>query len=301
MSMQGVICGVKRHAVHDGDGLRTTVFFKGCPLRCLWCHNPESHSFQSEIGFFSSKCLSCGICAKTCPTQAIAMENGMPVTDRTRCTGCGACANACPAKARTLYGEKWEAKTLAEKLLEDRQFFQNSGGGVTLSGGECLAQPAFALALAKELFKQKISVNIDTCGAVSPAALRDIAPYTDTFLFDLKAIDPAVHKRLTGRDNKQILENLNALFTMQSRIEIRYPFVPGYNSGECAAIGAYLQHTPITKIKVLGYHNLAGAKYAALERHNTLPPVTVTAEDVDAAVAILASYGLPAVNGMRED
>lgn len=299
--MTGRISGFKRHAVHDGDGLRTTVFFKGCPLQCLWCHNPESIAFGSEIGFAAAKCLSCGACEKACPIRAIRMEDGRPVTDRRRCDGCGACAEICPANARTLYGETWDVEPLAEKLLEDRPFFENGGGGVTLSGGECLAQPDFAVALAKRLWEQGVSVDIDTSGYVPPDVLRRIAPYTDTFLYDVKAIDPAVHRRCTGHDNAIILENLKMLCAMGCRVEIRYPYVPGYNSGECAAIGAFLRDLPITKIKVLGYHGLAGAKYAAVARENTLPQVTVTPEDVDEAVAILKACGLPAVNGMRDD
>ena len=299
--MTGTICGIKRCAVHDGDGLRTTVFFKGCPLRCLWCHNPEGLSFSPEIGFWAQKCLSCGLCAASCPEKAIRMQDGVPQTDRTRCTGCGACAETCPTRARTLYGERWQASALAEKLMEDRTFFALSGGGVTLSGGECLAQAEFAAEVAKILFSNQISVDVDTCGFVPPEALRRIAPYTDTFLYDLKAMDPAVHRRCTGQDNARILENLKMLFEMGCRVEIRYPFVPGYTDGECAAIGAFLQGFAVKKVKVLGYHKLADGKYAALGRENTLPQAAATAEQIGAAAETLRAFGLPAVNGMLED
>ena len=187
-------------------------------------------------------------------------------------------------------------------MLQDRDFFESSGGGVTLSGGECLAQPEFAIALAKHLYERGISVDIDTCGFVNPQVLKDIIPYTDTFLYDIKAIDPKVHRKCTGQDNTMNLANLMYLAEAGCKIEIRYPFVPGYNDGECHKIGQFLKEIKrITKVKVLGYHGYADAKYQALWVPDTLPKVTVSAEDVDAAVAILQSYGLSVVNGMCDD
>lgn len=300
--MEATVCALKRTAVHDGEGLRTTVFFKGCPLKCIWCHNPEGIGFQPEIGFFPDTCIGCGECVRSCPKKAITMESGKPVTDRTLCDGCGECATYCPGTARVLYGQKWTAEKLAAKLLQDRRFYELSGGGVTLSGGECLAQPEFVIALAQALHSQGISVDIDTCGFVRREVLERIAPYTDTFLYDIKAIDPAVHKKCTGQENGLILDNLRYLCKMGCRVEIRYPYVPGWNDGECDAIGAFLKDLPgITKIKVLGYHGYAGGKYAALELTCTLPDVTVVAEDVEKPVQILRSYGLNAVNGMLQD
>lgn len=300
--MEGIVAGIKRSAVHDGAGLRTTVFLKGCPLKCVWCHNPESISFRPEVGFYKQKCMGCGTCADMCNRRAIAMKNGLPVTDRELCAGCMDCTIYCPGDAREAYGKRWELNDLVEKLLEDRCFFENSKGGVTVSGGECLAQPEFTVALAKELYERGISVDIDTCGYVKKQIFRDIAPYTDTFLYDIKAIDPEVHKRCTGRDNALILNNLRYLCESGSRVEIRYPYVPGYNDGECEAIGVFLEGLPgITKVKVLGYHNFADGKYDALDMENTLPDVTVLAPDLERPVAILRAHGLNAVNGMLED
>ena len=209
--MEGIICAIKRAAVHDGNGLRTTVFFKGCPLKCIWCHNPETIGFSSEIGFFPDTCIGCGECVRICPQQAITITDGKPVTDRTLCNGCGACATYCPGSARVLYGQKQTVEQLAEKLLQDRPFYEHSGGGVTLSGGECLAQPEFVIALAKALHAEGISVDIDTCGFARQDVLERIAPYTDTFLYDIKAIDPLVHKRCTSQENGLILQNLRWL------------------------------------------------------------------------------------------
>lgn len=300
--MDGIIAGIKRTAVHDGSGIRTTVFFKGCPLKCVWCHNPEGIGFRPEIGFYKEKCIGCGSCVQSCKKAAIRMENGKPITDRTLCDGCMDCTTYCPGDAREGYGRRWELHELVTKLMADRLFYQHSHGGVTLSGGECLAQPEFAVALAKVLWEKGISVDVDTCGAVKTETLRQIAPYTDTFLYDIKAIDPQVHKRCTGRDNALILDNLRYLCECGSRVEIRYPYVPGLNDGECEAIGQFLSQLPgITKVKVLGYHSFADGKYEALDMQNTLPDVKVLWQDVEKPVAILRSFGLNAVNGMLED
>lgn len=300
--MTGILSGIKRSAIHDGSGLRTTVFLKGCPLKCVWCHNPEGISFQKEIGFYEQKCIGCGSCKDICPAGAVTVRSGIPKTDISRCTGCMRCADICPTEARIGYGTEWTVEDLTEKLLQDRIFFQKSGGGVTLSGGECLAQPEFSLALTKRLWEAGIDVDIDTCGYVSRHVLEAIAPYTHTFLYDIKAIDPEVHKRCTGHGNARILSNLEYLCHTGCRVEIRYPYVPGWNDGECEKIGKFLAPLPgITKVKILGYHNFADGKYQALGLKNTLPDVIVYPEDLDIPTALLLSFGLNAVNGMRDD
>lgn len=268
MSEQGMICGLKRFAVHDGDGIRTTVFFKGCPLRCVWCHNPESISYDVESAYFSHLCRHCEVCMG---------EN-------------------CPFGARVRYGEKIGVDELCRRLLSDRPFYESSGGGVTLSGGECLSQPAFAIALAKALFDEGISVDIDTCGCVPWASFEKILPYVDTFLYDVKAIDAEVHKRCTGRENALILENLRKLSEAGARIEIRIPLVVGYNDGQIDAIGRYLSElSGIVRIKVLAYHEFARSRYAALGKVDTMPHTETTKEDVAGAVRRLCEYGLNAV------
>lgn len=301
--MKGMITGIKRMAIHDGAGIRTTVFFKGCPLKCIWCHNPEDIRFDKEIGFYERKCIGCGSCKDACSCGALDMSMGKPVIDRTKCVEClGTCGLVCPSGAMTLYGEMWSTEALVEVLLKDKVFYDASGGGVTLSGGECLAQPEFAIELAKSLHKKGVSVDIDTCGYVNKSVFGRIIPYTDMFLYDVKAISQDVHKMCTERDNALILENLKFLSQSGCKIEIRYPYVKGYNDKECRKIGEFLcEMSGITKVKVLGYHSYAGAKYEALGMKNTLPRVSVTAEDVDVAVEILQGYGLHAVNGMRND
>ena len=222
--------------------------------------------------------------------------------DREKCIGCGACTEVCPTNARVLYGREYESAELVKMILVDRDFFVSSGGGVTLSGGECLAQIDFAVEVASLLCKEGISVDIDTSGAVPFSVIERIIPYTDEFLYDIKAIDSDLHKRLTGRDNALVLENLKRLDSLGCKIEIRYPFVPGYNDGECERIAKFLKGLKNTKkIKVLGYHKFAVSKYSALGKECHSPDVNVTRDDVEGAVELLRSYGLDAINGMDGD
>lgn len=295
--MKGLICGIKRMEIHDGDGLRTTVFFKGCPLKCIWCHNPESISPKKQLAFFEEKCIGCGSCNAVCPNEAI--KTG--IIDNSKCGLCLECEKVCPTGAITLFGEEYEAEELANILMQDALFFKNSGGGVTLSGGECLFQPEFAVALAKILKENGISVYVDTCGFVSREVLKKIIPYTDKFLYDVKAIDSDVHKNCTGRENSVILENLEYLLSKNCAVEIRYPLVVGYNDGECEKIGKWLSDRNATcKVKVLQYHPFASSRYKALDMENTLPNTKTEPSDVEKAVEILKSYGIPAINGITE-
>ena len=275
--MKAKIFEIKRFAVHDGDGIRTTVFFKGCPLRCVWCHNPEGISPQIEEAYYKHKCIGCGECKK----EDFREEN-------------------CLAAVRVIYGREITVSELLPLLLEDRDFYENSSGGVTLSGGECLAQAEFSIAFSKALFERGISVNIDTCGFVKREVLERILPFVDTFLYDIKAFDEDTHKRLTRQSNTMILENLRVLASKGARIEIRYPLVVGYNDMDVEKTANFIAPLPIKKIKVLQYHSFAGSRYVALGRENTLPKTTTTFEDVERCVQTFKSYGLNAVNGITE-
>ena len=296
--MKGILTGIKRLAVHDGDGLRTTLFFKGCPLRCIWCHNPETYSFNSEISFCKSKCVGCNSCINECPTNACTASG----TDITKCISCHNCINTCPTNARELLGTEYEASLLAKKVMQDKEFFINGGGGVTFSGGECLMQIDFVVELAKIFYNEHISVDIDTCGYVKRESIDRILPYTDVFLYDIKAIDKNVHLKCTKKENGIILDNLRYLSEKGAKIEIRYPLVMGYNDGECDNIGRFLKDLKgVTKIKVLQYHSFASSKFESLGIKNTMPDTVTTNEDVERAVEILKSYGLNAINGIKED
>lgn len=297
--MKGRIFAIKRFAVHDGDGIRTTVFFKGCPLNCLWCHNPEGIAFSPELAFYSHKCVGCGECLD-CTENAIKMQDGKAVIDRKACISCGKCAPKCVFGARELFGREVEAGELAEELCLDRQFFESSGGGVTLSGGECLAQGKFALELLKILKEKGINTAVDTCGLVSREILEAVIPYTDTFLYDIKAIDPEVHKKCTGRENGLILSNFDYLCSRNCDIEVRIPFVVGLNDGEIEKIGEFLRGKPVRKVTVLKYHDLARSKFESLGMVDTMPENKTDTAAASRAVEVLRLYSLNAIGGWED-
>ncbi len=294
--MEAMICDIKKFAVHDGDGIRTTVFFKGCSLKCVWCHNPESISFKPQLSYIPQKCIGCGECAKVCDVHTF--KDGMHIFDRNLCTVKGNCVTNCYGEALKIYGTKVTSDELVEEIVKDKAFYDNSGGGATLSGGECLCQADFCRELLMKLKQKGINTAVDTCGNVKREEFDKVIPYTDIFLYDLKAIDPDVHKKCTGSTNELILDNLKYLDEKDCKIEIRIPYVPGYNDGEIEKMGEFLKgFKNITKIKVLHYHNFAGSKYSAVNMPNTLPETLPTDEEVKKAVAILKSFSLNAIDG----
>ena len=268
--MTATVFEIKRFAVHDGDGIRTTVFFKGCPLRCVWCHNPEGISFAPQAARYAHKCIGCGECKRDDFT-----------------------AEQCVGEAYVAYGKEVTVDELLPVLLEDRDFYESSGGGVTLSGGECLSQADFCAELLKRLKENGVRTAIDTCGFVTKEALDKVIPYTDVFLYDLKAYDEDVHVRCTARSNRQILENLRYLDQIGKDIEIRIPYVPEYNADQVEKIAYFLSDFKhITGVRVLPYHNYAGSKYEALGMENTLPHRLPTDEEIkDAENRIKAITG----------
>lgn len=294
--MEAMICDIKKFAVHDGDGIRTTVFFKGCSLKCVWCHNPESISFKPQLSYIAQKCIGCGECTKVCPAHTF--KDGMHVYDKNMCTVRGNCVENCYGEALRLYGTKVSVDYLVDEIMKDKAFYDNSGGGATLSGGECLCQADFCRELLKKLKENGIHTAVDTCGNVKREEFDKVIPYTDIFLYDLKAIDSDVHKKCTGSTNQLILENLKYIDDKGCKIEIRIPYVPGYNDGEIEKMGEFLKDFKnISKIKVLHYHNFAGSKYSSLGMENTLPETLPEDSEVKKAVEILKSYSLPAIDG----
>ena len=271
--MKGFIFDIKHFAVHDGPGIRTTVFLKGCPLHCVWCHNPESISSEKQLGYIKHKCVNCGRCAAVCPTGAQYMDGtGTHQYDRSKCSLCGKCTETCYGKVLTLYGRYAETDEIFAELLEDADFYESSGGGVTLSGGECLLQTDFCVQLLQKLHTHSIHTAVDTCGAVSHEKLQMVMPYTDLFLYDIKAMDEYIHKKCTGSSNRLILDNLRDLDTAGKNIEIRIPCVPGWNMDQLEKIGGFLSSLRhITGVRLLPYHNYAGTKYSSLDMKNTLP------------------------------
>ncbi len=272
---------IKRFAVHDGDGIRTTVFFKGCPLRCVWCHNPEGISGKAELGFFSHKCILCGECSAVCPSGVHKFEGGRHTLDREKCISCGKCVEACPSGAITLYGRDMTVDELLPILLEDVDFYKASKGGVTLSGGECLLWADFCAELLRELHEKGIYTAVDTCGDVPREAFDKVLPYTDIFLYDIKAFDSRLHEMATGRPNERIIENLRYLDSLGASCEIRIPFVPEFNGAELKKISEFLSTLKnIVRVRVLPYHNYAGSKYLALGSRNTMPGKMPTEEEI---------------------
>jgi len=199
---KGTILEIIRMSTEDGPGLRTTVFFKGCPLHCQWCHNPESISVKPQIQWMQTICIGCGTCVNTCPVKALKQTEKGIVINRSLCNGCGLCTEECPATAMELLGKKWNVQDLACELVKDHAYFEQSGGGVTLSGGEASLQNDFCLALLKELRSRGIQTALDTCGQVSQVVLAELLPYVDILLYDLKEIDSENHKNLPARVTK---------------------------------------------------------------------------------------------------
>lgn len=284
--MKGIVFEIKRFAVHDGDGIRTTVFLKGCPLKCVWCHNPEGIDFAPSLAYYEHKCIGCGACASACPLGAHKLADGKHTFDRALCTACGKCASVCLGAALTLYGREMTVEELLPVLLEDKEFYESSDGGVTLSGGECLAQADFCVALLKALKENGIHTAVDTSGLTSRTVLARVMPYTDIFLYDIKAIDEATHQKCTGVSNRAILENLLYLDEMGAKTEIRIPLVPNYNEKEIEKIAALLKKLKhVSAVRVLPYHSYAASKYGALGMENTLPDRVPTEEELAAAKA----------------
>ena len=270
--MTANIVDIKKFAIHDGDGIRTTLFLKGCPLKCVWCHNPESISFAPQLSYIEKKCIGCGECVSVCDVGAHTIDAKGHKLDRKKCVACGKCEEACLGEALKLYGKKMSVDELVPILLEDKSFYESSGGGITLSGGECLMQPEFCAELLKKMKENGVSTAVDTCGFVSKKALDAVMPYTDVFLYDIKAVDEDVHEKCTGQKNGIILENLRYLDECGAKIEVRYPYVPGMNDDQCEKIADLLCSLKnLTKMRVLPYHSFAGSKYDAVDMENTMP------------------------------
>lgn len=265
-----LITNVQKFSIHDGDGIRTSVFFKGCPLKCEWCHNPETQRFEKEMQCDKEKCVGCGTCAKVCPNGAISMENGKPEMKKDACTFCGKCVNFCPIGIREIIGREYSVKELIKELMKDQMFYEESGGGVTLSGGEVMAMDIdYILAIAKELKRQDVTLTIDTCGYVPYEKFQAILPYVHTVLYDVKVMDSKLHKKYIGVDNQLILDNLIRLAADGARIYIRIPTIKEVNGNEknMKETIAFLKEHDIhpAQINLLPYHDTGSGKYSKLD------------------------------------
>ena len=267
MSTKGIIYNIQRMSVHDGPGLRTTVFFKGCPLHCLWCSNPESQAMAPQLMFFQNLCPGCGHCVQVCTHGAAIEKGGRFLRDFSRCVGCGACAEQCPTTASSMSGREYDVDAIMKVIRKDASFFSNSGGGVTFSGGECTMQGAFLMELVEACLNEGLHTCIDTCGQTDPKLFKCLLGKADLFLFDIKHMDSAQHKRLTGMGNELIQRNLGAaLETFPEKIRIRIPLMPGLNDSEenIAAVASRLKPYGVRHVDVLPCHFFGSSKYNAL-------------------------------------
>lgn len=271
----GLILHLQRLSTEDGPGIRTTVFFKGCPLRCLWCHNPESLSSRPQVQWLENRCIGCGTCVDACPNGCLTLTEGGVVIARERCAACGACAQACPANAMELLGTTVGVEALLAEVCKDRTYFETSGGGVTASGGEPMMQPEFVTAFMRRLKEAGISTALDTCGLASHKSLKKVLPYVDIVLFDLKEIDPHKHRAFTGQCNEVILDNL--LFVRdyvkhtapETRLWLRTPLIPDATATpeNVTGLGAFIAQNLdglVERWELCAFNNLCRDKYRRL-------------------------------------
>ncbi len=307
----GRLYDIQGFSVQDGPGIRTTAFLKGCPLRCPWCHSPESQAFNKQLSWMSMRCLgleACNSrCMKACPKDAI--EEGPLKTDvqtgaqlrtvhvkRDLCDNCGACADKCYAEALTMCGKDYTSEELVNRLLQDRNFFENSGGGVTISGGEPLCQIDFVVEVLKGLKENGIHTALDTTGFAPWETLERTMPYVDLYLYDLKHMDSAKHKATVGVPNEQIKENVKKLAEHGKALQIRIPVIPRFNEDEenirataefCVGLGSAVQ-----VIQLLPYHNMGVMKYLRISDGKPLEATPPSDEKMEHLRDIMASYGL---------
>lgn len=262
----GILFDIQRFCVHDGNGIRTNVFFKGCPLRCDWCSNPESQKPAPQPLFEASKCIGCGACEKNCPSRAISGTGGRRVIDTASCDLCETyeCVSRCYARALKIAGRRYTVEEVVRVVKKDRPFYRTSGGGVTLSGGEPLVQIEFAAELLKECREQGIHTAVETCGAVPWPHFERILPYADMFLFDVKHTDAERMKKSTGNDGRQSLDNLRKLASTGAGVTARVPVIPGFNSepAQIGAIGHFVKECRLEDVELLAYHEMGVPKYA---------------------------------------
>ena len=268
------VTNIQKFSLHDGEGIRTTVFFKGCPLKCVWCHNPETWVSKPQLMYNTEKCTLCQRCFEICPNKAgaakAAENSGAAIAaghDFTKCRGCGSCVECCFNDAKEICGKEYSASEIFEVIERDVPFYEQSGGGATFSGGEPMAGDIeFLEELAKLCQNAGISLNIDTCGFVPFDKFQKMLPYTDTFLYDIKIMSGARHKQFTGSDNSLILENLTKLSESGAKIHIRLPLIDGINTDEknISALIEFLREINVYKISLLPYHNIGAGKFKRL-------------------------------------
>jgi pyruvate formate lyase activating enzyme len=289
--MPNLVTNIQGYSIHDGPGIRTVVFFKGCGLECLWCSNPECISPQPEVGFIKTLCTKCGECAGVCPVGALVYEVGkLPHIDHARCTGCGLCSSVCSYKAIVHYGKSMNAEEIFDTVSRDKMFYEASGGGVTVSGGEALLQPQLVSDLFEQCRRTKIHTCIETSGYIAESALKQVLPYTDYILYDLKHMNSDKHLQYTGQPNSAILSNAKIAAASGVEMLFRMPLIPGVNDDlqNIKETAEFLNSLgKALRIELMPYHRLGKGKYESLDREyrfsGVLPPELDNIESVKKA------------------
>ncbi len=291
---KGLIFNIQRFSIHDGPGIRTTVFMKGCSLACKWCSNPESINGKQEIMTHNVRCIGCGKCAEACPIEAIAFTDGRREINWVKCNNCLECAGVCPAKAIECIGDYMTVEEVMKKVESDRTFYENSNGGMTVSGGEPLVQPEFVRELLKKCQEKGIHTTLDTTGNAPWQNIESVLEYVDLVLQDIKHTDTGMHKKGTGVGNELILENAKRI-AKRKRIWIRMPLIPGYNDSEVniKKVAEFASDIGAEKVSVLPYHELGSSKYPDLGRVYLMPGTKPPDKTiVERARKTIESYGL---------
>lgn len=297
--MKGTIFDIQRFCVNDGPGIRTTVFLKGCPLNCLWCHNPESKQFRPQLSFIKKHCILCGKCQEACKYGVHDVSDKAHKIDYEKCRLCGNCIDSCPTNALSIYGKEASVEEVLSTVLRDRDYYDNSNGGLTISGGEPMYQFDFTYELAKCAKEQGIHVALETSGYGKSKDFEKITPYIDLFLFDYKATGNELHKKLTGVDRSLIDHNLNLLLQKEAKIILRCPIIPNYNLSEehLRSICRYANtNKNIILVELLPYHSLGAGKAEQIGAHYTATKAYMPEYDeVESWIQTLKQMGLEKV------
>jgi len=295
--VKGLLCDLDTFAIHDGPGIRMTVYLKGCPLSCAWCHSPESQCADPELVFVRDRCALCGGCVAVCPQGAHRLEDGQHTVDRALCRACGRCVEVCAHGALAIKGYPATAGEIIARAVRMLPFFRHSGGGITLTGGEVTLQPEFALAVLRGCRAQGIHTAIETCGACPWPTLERLLAYTDLVLYDLKLMDDATHRHWAGASNRRILENAARL--AGRGVQVRVPLIPGVTDteGNLRAIYAFMHDVGLSEVILLPYNEAAAAKYQWLDRSYPLDGKRQSPEALAHWMDLARGYGLEATIG----